>query len=273
MKNKLHLSTLAALVMVCSGGVFAEGNSVTLTTTLSVEAVDTCAINVAPVGKTAWSPKWTLAKNAQSGNLTKGESDSNSPLLIRVKLTDDSSPGCSLANLSFDADAPSALKEPDLAKKVYLIATQHEGYWRYMPVATKLALFTDTAGTAAKAIALSKVTVKDAAGDSHTQSESVVHSAMAEVTGVADFGSNTAIPLTDSYLAANGVAPLAKRGNSAALSYSATLEAGQKVKSALIGVGVLLAKNPEKSDGTVKLRAVENGETISLPFTLNVTLQ
>ncbi|CAI1507795.1 Uncharacterised protein [Serratia ficaria] len=257
--------------MVCTGGAFAEGNTVTLNTTLNVEAADNCSISVTPEGKTAWSPKWTLAKNGQSGSLTKGENDNNDPLFVKVKLTDASSANCSLALLSFGADVPDATHADGMGG-AYVVATQHDGLWRYMPVATKLALFTDAAGTAANAVALNKVTVKDAAGDSHTQSKSAVHSAMTEVTGVTDFGSNTAVPLTDSYLAANGVAPLSTGGGSTDLSYTATLDAGQKVKSALIGVGVLLAKNPEDAHGAVKLRAVADGETVSLPFTLNVTL-
>ncbi|CAI1507713.1 Uncharacterised protein [Serratia ficaria] len=272
MKNKLHLSALAALAMVCTGGAFAEGNTVTLNTNLNVEASDTCTINITPVGKTTWSPKWTLAKNGQSGNLTKGENDSNDPLLIKVKLTDDSSENCSLAQLSIGANAPTAFPQNLGNGGTYAVATKHDGYWLYMPVATKLALFTDTAGTATKAVALNKVTVTDAAGGSHPQSESAVHSAMAEVTGVADFDSNTAVPLTDSYLAANGVAPLSNANSSSTLSYTATLDAGQKVKSALIGVGVLLAKDPVDENGAVDLRAVADGETVSLPFTLNVVL-
>lgn len=271
MKNKLHLSTLAALVMVCGGSAFAEGNSVTLNTSLTVEAADNCTISVSSVGKTAWSPKWTLAKNGQSGNLTKGDSDSNDPLLVKVKLTDTSSANCSLALLNFGADVPGAIHAEGMGG-AYAVATLHDGYWRYMPVVTKLQLFTDAAGTAANAVALNKVTVKDAAGDNHTQSENAVHSAMAEVTGVADFGSQAAVPLTDSYLAANGVAPLSTGGNSTDLSYTATLDDGQKVKSALIGVGVLLAKNPENENGAVNVRAVADGEMVSLPFTLNVTL-
>lgn len=272
MKNKLNIPALTALVMICSGSVQAEGNSVTLNTTLNVEAADNCVINVNAEGKTTWSPKWTLSKNSQSGELTKGIADSTDPLLVRVKFSDDSSANCSLANLKFGADVPQGRHVDDGAKGAYLVGTEHEGFWRFMPVVTKLALFTDADGTSSGTVPLNKVTVKDAAGNNHHQSESVLRTAMTEITGVADFGNQTAIPLTNSYLATDGVAPLSTGNGSTDLSYEATLEAGKSVKNALIGVGTLLAKNPENDNGAVNLKAVENGETIQLPFTLNVSL-
>ena len=273
MKNKLNMSLLATLVMICSGGAFAESKSVALSATLNVEAEDTCIINVSTVGKTTWSPTWKLAKNSQSGEIFKGSSDDNEPLFVKVALTDSSSANCSLKELKFGADSPSTHLN-DGSGGAYAVVTQHGGAWRYMPVATKLQLFTDVEGTQANAVALNKVTVSDAAGASHSQSESALHTAMTEIKDIDDFGQQVAIPLTNNYLSTNGVVPLNTGGGNTALSYSLASDyAGSPVKNALIGVGVLLAKNPESDgDGQTYLRAVENGETVSMPFTLNVSL-
>lgn len=273
MKNKLNMSALAALVMICSGGAFAEGNSVTLNAAVNVESPDNCAIRVTSEGNTAWSPKWTLSKNSESGSVTRGDSDSNEPLFVRVQLTDDSASNCNLSTLRFGAGTPGSTHLNDGSGGAYTVRTsQDNGYWRYMPVVAKLQLFTDAAATPADAVALNKVTVLDAAGGRHRQSESAVHTAMQEVTGVADFGSQAAIPLTNSYLSANGVAPLSNGNGSATLSYEASLDSGKAVKNALIGVGVLLAKNPEDSNGQLNLKAVTDSDTVNMPFTLNVTL-
>lgn len=275
MKSKMKMATLAALVMACSAGAFAEGNSVEFKTSIQVVGADNCGIDVAAAGKNSWALNWVMDKAAaETGTLAMGADSDVEPLFVKVKVRDDSAAACALWNMKFGASLPAAASHlNDGDKGAFKVATQNGGFWRYMPVVAKLAAFTDVRGVddaTTGAVALDKIKVTDAAKKEHTQSTAAAHNASTELTDVADFGSKPAMTLTNNYLAANGVAPLSVGAGNTDLSFKAELGKGQSIKGALIGVGAVVAKNPEDAEGEVKLDAVANGEKVSLPFTINV---
>ncbi|WP_421558696.1 hypothetical protein [Pseudomonas canadensis] len=53
----------------------------------------------------------------------------------------------------------------------------------------------------------------------------------------------------------------------------AELAEGQTVKSALIGVGALVAMNPEDENGDTKVTDIADGAAFNMPYAVNVTLK
>lgn len=274
MKSKMKLAAVAALVLGCSASAFA-GNSVDFKTSINVVAPDYCGIDVAPAGNSTWSLKWALAADANTGTLTLASDSGTDPLFVNVKVKEASSAACNLANMTFGASLPATSAHLD-DTAAFRVATLNDGFWRYMPVVSKLELFTDVAGVAdgnTGKVDLTHVKVTDAKATEHMQADTASHAAATEVNDLSDFNNNPAMTLTDNYLADNGVAPLSIGTGNTDVKYALTeaLPEGEFVKAARIGVGALVAKNPEDADGATKLEAVADGNTVSLPFTLNVT--
>ncbi len=257
-----------------SCGAFAEDtNTVELTTAIKVEGAETCVLDVSSLGgKANWNLNWNLADGADTGSLTGGTGHEPEPLFVKVKFTESSSKSCSLNAMKIDgATSAVGIGEGSNAFRV----NTNDTYWRFMPVMAQLKLFTEANGaddSTTGAISLDKVTVVDRKGTEHLQQASFSHAAMAEVVELADFNSKPAIALTNNYLADNGVLPLAGVGSAMTFKV-AELAEGQTVKSALIGVGALVAKNPENESGEVKVTDVALGTEFSMPYTVSVTLK
>ena len=270
MKKRRNMAVLAALVLGSSTAAFAA-DPVNLTTSVEVVGADYCGIDVSPAGQNSWSLNWTLANAGDaSGTLALADGSGTDPLFVNVMVQPGSSSACNLSGMTFGASLPTATHVDDGGKGAFKVATPLGGYWRYMPVVARLDAFTDAAGaTNGKGeIARDKIMVLDGMSTPYDQSLSAVQAAQTDVSGVADFGTQSAMALTDNYLATNGVVPLSTGGNGNALSFSAGT--GNTVRSVKIGVGALVAKNPEGEDGQVKTDAIGNNGVISLPFTVNV---
>ena len=276
MKTTMKLAALAALAMGCSTAALADNNSVEFKTSIQVVGADYCGLDVSAAGKNAWGLTWTLDKaDAETGTLAMKDDSTADPLSVKVKFKPGSASKCTLGSMTFGAELAQATHLDDGNKGAFKKATPNGGFWRYMPVVAKLALFTDEKGAddgASGLVDLATVKVRDAAGTEHTQAAAAQSSAKADITNDAFDADNKAMSLTDNYLAANGVAPLSTGTGTAGLTYSLTtpLEEGKTVKGALIGVGALVAGNPEGEDGKKKLDVVADGQSVSLPFTVVV---
>jgi hypothetical protein len=274
MSNKMKVTALAALAaLVCTSGVFADDKGlVEFKTTISIEGAEKCFVDVSAAGQSTWALDWNFKEGDTTGTLKPGMGHEPEPLFVKVKVAEGSSAGCNLnamkitgaSTMAASADSQSAFR-----------ANTKDAYWRFMPVMAKLQLFTDVKGVddgIAGAIDLNKVTVIDRAGEQHPQKSVAMHEAQAEVASLAEFKNAPAVALTHNYLANNGVLPLAGAGSS--LNYTTDgLKEGESVKSALIGVGALVAKNPEAENGDIKLQDIGVGDEFSMPYTVSVTLK
>ncbi|AFI89680.1 hypothetical protein EXT68_02940 [Pectobacterium parmentieri] len=279
MNSNMKMATLAALLMGCNAGAFAEGNSVMFKASVLVEDNSSCGIDVSSVdNKSSWGLKWTLTRGGKEGVLTRNTGSSDEPLFVKVKVRDGAAAKCNLGNMRFSAETPNTGSVTSGRGGFVRMRTQHDGYWAYMPVVAKLALFTDTKGAddnTTGAINLADITVKNTkSGANYTQKSQVASHVNDRVTGLPDLPHQPAYTLTNNYLADNGATALIAESASSDFTYSVSnLGEGEAVKGALIGIGSLVAENPEDENGTVKLNGVADGERVDMPFTVKVDLQ
>lgn len=272
MKNKLSATALAVATLFGAGysAMASATDSVTFTANIAVTSSYKCSYSTAAGGVTNWGLAWDLAKDGdKSGSLTFGDSPT-APLSVVVKSVASNAGDCNLNDMKFSADMGSATNVVAGNNNAYRVATS-SGFWRFMPVVAKLELFADKEATATP-IALDKVTVTDVNGELHTQSTTTQSHARSEIeSGVlADFGTLKAFNVSDNYLAANGVVPLAKGTTEMSVTYKNGDATNTAVQSAILGVGVIVAENPENASGAVDVKAVVNGDMVSMPFTVNV---
>ncbi|WP_421558705.1 hypothetical protein, partial [Pseudomonas canadensis] len=275
MNSNIKVTAFAALAaLMGSGGAFADDtNTVELTTKITVRGAETCSLDVSSLNsKTNWNLDWALAAGAESGTLSKGMGHEDEPLFVKVKFAEGSASTCSLTGMKIQGSSSATASTE--STNAFRTKTG-EAFWRFMPVMAQLKLFTDATGaddSTTGAIELSKVTVKDRNGADHSQAASATHAAMAEVTGLPEFKTNKAVALTNNYLADNGVLPLVGDGTDITFTVEGLAE-NQSVKSALIGVGALVAMNPEDENGDTKVTDIADGAAFNMPYAVNVTLK
>ncbi|TCT28167.1 hypothetical protein EC835_1196 [Providencia alcalifaciens] len=265
MKKRIGLLVGSALLMGSS--VSALANTAEFRTQIRVLSADACVLSVAAQGDTAWALNWEEQdRTAGTSTLTVKEGELGEPLLVRVKLTDASGASCSLNGIKLGATAATTATATGLFK-----AAVGEGFWEYMPTLTKLETFSTVAGaeagTAAAKLPANTVKAKYAAGE-HVISETAQHNANTEVT--VEGTTQRFLALTHNYVNATGITPFNLGGQAQAVTLEST--AAEPVKSALIGVGALVAKNPVNAEGQADFALLDTVENVNLPFTVTVEL-
>ncbi|RYC43363.1 hypothetical protein [Pectobacterium zantedeschiae] len=279
MNSNMKMATLAALLMGWNASAFADGNSVTFKASILVEDNSSCGIDVSAVdNKSTWGLKWTLERGGALGTMSKEAGTGDEPLFVKVKVRDGAPARCNLGNMKFGATVSESTRVTDGSHGVFRVATQHDGFWRYMPVVAKLALFTDPKGAddnVTGAINLGDITVRDDQSQiNYAQKSQVAYHANEAVVSTV-FSKQPGKTLTNNYLTDDGIAPFAlSNTGSTLMSYTANNVAADKsIKGAQIGIGAVIADNPEDSNGNIKLAGVADGERVNLPFTVSVDLQ
>lgn len=272
MKNKLSATALAiATVMGMGYSAMASAvDSVQFTTQINVDSVNTCtATTVAGDDGTNWNLTWKLDATGQTagkGTLDYGTAPT-APLEVKVSIDEGNAATCKLNNMSIAADMGAA-QVAAAGSAAYKVATS-DGFWRYMPVVANVKLYTDDAFNTA---ATGAVTVKGADAKDYIVNEQPQHPAQSAITPDTDlaWGANEAVVLSDGYMNNGGYAPLTANGATPAVTWTKAGTA-EDIKSVVVGVSSIIADNPEKADGTVYVDAVTNEESVSMPFTVNVT--
>lgn len=268
MKNKLTATALALTTIMGMGysTLAAANDSADFTTTINVVSENNCIAQVSKGATgTEWALTWTLpAVGDSSIDYTRTVT---TPLEVLVSINDGPGNECHLNDMTIAADMKVA--EQVSGSAAYKVPTQGGGFWRYMPVVAQAKLFTDTAYTTAVS---GVVNVIGADGGKYSVSPSSIATAYEEYTplAAANWGSNPAVVLSDGYVGTEGYAPLTVSGAPTAVAF--TMDAtGQNVDSAIIGISAVIASDPEDGSGNVDTSAALNGETITMPFTINVT--
>ncbi|EPE7788948.1 hypothetical protein ACSOQX_003019 [Yersinia enterocolitica] len=277
MKSKVTMTALAVCTVLGLGyNTMASANitSVDFSTTITVDSPNTCTFTSAVAGgNSSWDLRWALTT---AGDPTSSSMVSNSPtdpLFVNVMADIGSAAACTLNKMTFGTDMKTAtVAGAGDEENVYRVETANGGFWRYAPVLSKLELFTTNTGAddedSASLVTLTNITVKDANGASHAQQAVAGPAGKQEGTAFKGFKNQKAMLLTDSFFGSADV-PLSKGSSSVALSFIDSTSA--IIKSARIGVGVIVASNPEDAQGYVDVDAVNGGESINLPFVINIT--
>lgn len=271
-KNKFTAAALAISTIMGMGysSLASAADSVEFRANIAVTSTYACSYSTAPEGATEWNLAWDLpADTAPSGTLTFTGAPT-APLTVKVTSAVGNAGTCNLNDMKFSADMGGATNVVAGDNNAYKVQT-NGGFWRFMPVVAKLELFAG-ADAASSPVDITKIAVVDANGAQHTQTVAVQKAAQQQIASGAllDFGALDAYTVSDNYLAVNGVTPLAKGTAAADVSFTNTDGANPDVKSAILGVGVIVAANPEDSVGAVDVKAVIDAESVSMPFTVNV---
>lgn len=272
MKNKLTTTALAVATVMGVGysAMASAADSVTFTTQINVDSVNTCtATTTAGDSGTTWSLAWTLDTAGQAagkGVLTYNGAPT-APLEVKASIDDGVAETCRLNNMSIAADMGTSVAAA-AGSSAYKVATS-DGFWRYMPVVADVKLYTDNAFTTA---ATGAVTVTAADKAAYAVSDTKKHDGQTTITPATDlaWGDNPAVVLSTGFMGTSGYAPLTFNGATPAVTWT---KAGteERIQSVVVGVSSIIANDPEKPDGTTYVDAVHNGEQVSMPFTVNVT--
>lgn len=272
-KNKMTATALAVCTVLGMGysAMASAADSVHFTASIAVTSAYKCSYSTAAgADGTEWQLAWDLATDgAASGTLSFVKAQT-APLSVVVTSAEANAATCNLNDMKFSADMGNATNVVAGNDNAYKVETT-DGFWRFMPVVAKLALFAGK-DAATTPIALNEVKVTDANGTEHTQSATALSTAHSEIASgaLADFGTLNAYNVSDNYLAANGVVPLAKGAAPVSVTYTNDDTTNTTVQSAILGVGVIVAGNPEDHTGVLNTHAVKNEENVSMPFTVNV---
>lgn len=267
MKSKMTAAALTVCSVLSLGySSFAAAEAINFDASIKVTSDQKCELQTVAEGGTSWNITWN--KTGLTSSFDYGTAPTN-PLFIKVSSSSGSQLQCLLNTVHVGTNV-SGSAEPDPDKtSVYLMPVGSSGFWRFSPVLAKIELFTDNDFTT-KAEA-GDLTVTDAEEKTHIQTASpeVLQSAQTVSSSLPGFSKVGAVSLTDNYLSADGFVPLAA-GPGGEVSY--TMETPVNIHSMKIGVGVIVAMDPEDSTGEVNKDVPVDGQTIAMPWLTTVSI-
>lgn len=261
MKNKFTLAALAVSSVLMMGSAQAED----FTATVNIVSPQDCPIvTTAPAG-TQWDMTWNLANIGDTSGTLSYDAAPTTALPIQARLDSGAAGTCNLYGLKVSASSPTTTE-----------VAGHEGFfdastlggavWRFAPVLADMKLYSDD-GITAIDTAANALTVTDASSANHVWATAPQYTARTEMTAVAGMDGNTAVALSDNHFATNADVLLA---GAQAVGY--TLATPQDVKAVDLGVSAIIGTNPTDAiSGTVAPLGVNNGEVVTMPFTVDVT--
>ncbi|MCU6244191.1 hypothetical protein [Enterobacter asburiae] len=239
--------------------VLAEGNGEELLLTIDITSGNNCTLNVVYPDSQTFDTEWTADTISQSSQMVV-KSDT-APRLIRVQAEGGSK--CELNNMNIESVVTQAEQAPGTNVAYVSSFGASGGSWRFVPSLAQILLYT---GSDFTGLSASTITVTDATGAGHTeQSGALVHGGEKVVTTEI-----TGLSLTDNYFSSSYV-PLAANGTSGSLSFSTSATASESYKSAEIGIGGVVASDPEDKSGIRDLMVATDGDTATLKWTVILT--
>lgn len=265
MKKKLTATALAiATIMGMGYNSLASAADANFTAQLTVVSPNRCEPELTPPATNSWNTTWTLARMGDnSGTIDTTAFASDEPLEIKVKLVTDVGT-CDLNGMVVGADANGVDVSPVNGQTgYYQVDTKAGGFWRYLPTLAKATFFTDDswadADNAGTVTAISN-------GATLTQdTTSAPYSGHENISGKPGFGAADALGVSKNYFVADAILPLTATKDVVVKTTTTT-----PMKSAIIGVSAVIAKDPVSAVGTVDTALVRNAAVITMPFTVQV---
>lgn len=273
MKNKF--STALAIATVMSMGystlsVAASPESITFTPSIHVTSPFSCEYETGLGGSTpAWSVNWNLASRGDAhGVLTFN--DAKEPIDIQIHaLGADTS--CTLNNMHLTVTKAGDALVVGGGSLAFKMPTEN-GYWQYVPLLSRVQLFTDS-NYATPSTGNAKVSTAD--GETNESGVTVTTAGQQMLSTVYEWinwGSTQGGLLSDGYMVNDDGFAALTGPDGASNPVTFTPHNGtDQIRSMKIGITAIIGRDPIDETGNVKVDGVSNGDTVDLPFTVNVT--
>lgn len=265
-KNKLSATALALCSVLALGytsQASAQGaQTAEFSTDITVISDLKCDVKLSQPAGTKWSLGWTLEKASDMTGSLDYNGNPTDPLTVQV-VFDEADPSCDLSGMGIGATVVGPNVTPAAQPGYFLKETPRgAGSWRYAPVLAKVIFYTDDGETDADDGVL---TVTDANNVDHQQSKVAKYHAHDDITALVGMNHNPAVSLSDNFFDDSAEVLLA--GSQLVKIKNDTPAI---IRSAVIGVSAIIAKDPEDKAGTTDVSVVDNTDVINLPFTLNI---
>lgn len=234
----------------------------TLSATVSVLPIASCAVTVTPPTDMTFTMNWSPDTGIQVTSASKA------PRNLTVKAAADT--GCSLNTLSITTTSNGA-RSPggsgNFSLRVPL--TSNTGYWRFMPYLARAQFYLDDNATQE---GTGKITYQSPSPFSLTFQSTPKYAGgdtdYLAVMGEDPGGAPNSLFMTDEYVESGGA--LLIDGDNHTGSFSSS-NATETYKSAILGIGVLVATGPENAAGGRDDTAAQPGDTATMTWTITVS--
>ncbi|WP_373226787.1 hypothetical protein [Enterobacter cloacae complex sp. ESBL7] len=263
LKKKLSIFALSVVGSVSMQQAIADGISPVFTTTVSVHSSNECGIAVTSPGDTDFSAAWTYS--AASGSSISNTSKLTDPREILVSATGGGTCKITKLSLSTEWGNEGVVSGGTYRAQALVPFGSSGGFWATSIQLASIKAFSDANASTQLATPVTFTRSDGADLDLATSATGFGSRKVAAGSTVSN-GAAYPIPmlaLTDMYLnavhaALGGVVEFTSETDS--------------VKAVKLGIGSMVAKDPQNSLGTAAPLVAESGDEVKLPVTVNVSL-
>ncbi len=242
------------------------------TTTVHVVSDNTCTLTVTPPAVTAFDATWT-------GNTASATSSIvvNNPAIDPIRVVASGGTTCQVNNIKISATV-SGIPNPAAnsatgAHAVIQPFGSSGGGWTYIPLVSRVQLFTDAAFTTPTAAAIRGVGADGQSRVEQSTEDGPVDTRGQIRTSVKQFLGQHGVQLDDGWANTllSGWPLVTNAGGGGTFSFST--DSPQEVyKSAMINISGIIGINPVNAvTGVEDLSAAANGDTVVMPLTVTIT--
>ncbi len=238
------------------------------TTTVHVVSDNTCTLTVTPPAVTAFDATWT-------GNTASATSSIvvNNPAIDPIRVVATGGTTCQVNNTKISATVSGipnpAATDSTAAHAVIQPFGSSGGGWSYIPLVSRIQLFTDDAFATPTT---EQITAVGADGKTDPQLYGPSRHRNSQGNFTSQLGQDGVV-LDDLYFGGNlaGMALLTNAGVAGTVSFS-TASPQEVYKSAMFNISGVIGINPVNAvTGVVDLSAAANGDTVVMPLTVTIT--
>lgn len=266
---KKNMTALAMTVAVAAGTmgymVNATAGTADYSATLTVVSDNTCDLSVTPPGSSDYNATWTATDDGNGGlssTMAVDNSSPKEPLEILVSIAGGTN--CAVNNINIETDSTGATQVPgDTYSWLHAVTGSSGGYWRFVPTMASIKLYEDDAGTTGESKA-----VKFHAADGQDYDMNATAQAASGASTTMENGID-GVQLTASYIRADYKATLLS--SSGRLTSILPDDQSKAYKSVKLGIGAVVASDPESASGGVAKESVTSGNSVDIPMVVTVS--
>lgn len=289
---KMKLSRITAAVALATGmmgyigsALAGDADPVQYTASVLVHSNNTCGVYTdVPAGSDAiFSATWDSAMNTDTPPVRESTLTATSNAEpAKITVTTDPGVKCTLSGMHIETYGQAGIEQAPDSNIAYRKQIEDGtgtavtgGFWRFIPTMASVKLYT----TEASSTPVTTVAYKDAKGVLHNMNTTAqVSQGTAVQMGGLTGNSEPGVTLTNNYLTSTYAPMMMGAGNGLAVSYIQPYDAKgdadnttayQKVE---LGIGAVVAKDPEAADGKQNPDLANNGNLAQMPFTVVVSM-
>ncbi|KFD24796.1 hypothetical protein [Yokenella regensburgei] len=256
---------MAAGTLGCMNTAQADPVSADFSNNIHVISVNTCDIDVSlPTGSRDFVANWTRTAASGSTMAVDAATLAEPPeILVAVN----GGAGCKLDKLTLTTDLGAGVYLAPGGTRTFLKAvdgSSNGGYWRFTPTLAKATLYGDAAATSG---ATTSVDFIDPAGVKVQQSTTAKgnQNDRLDMEGAGVKG----VLMTNNYFT-NALASALVSGTANETQLIAE-DTNTSYKAMKIGISAILGTDPESAAGTPSALTVAEGDSVDIPFTINIS--